>query len=325
MMNSFSDATRFIQSTDHVLITGHLHPDGDAIGSTLAAAWICKSLGKTVTLANDSHVPDRYLFLPDADQIEPAEEIGRRFQYVLALDCADEARIGKVRHLFSEGVQICNIDHHATNDLYGAVNIVMPNASSTVEILMDWMEELALPLDRTMATFLYTGLLTDTGGFRYSNTSPKVLMQAAKLVSMGIEGHHLADRLLETVSFRELQLLQVALSTLTLSFNGKVAWMVLTQDDFKELHATSDDIGEIVNYARNIEGVDVGILFREESDHFKVSLRSRGLVDVAEVAKCFGGGGHARAAGCSMDEKSMEAVEQQVLHAIYERLGGLPV
>lgn len=324
MMHQLSDATRFIKTADHILITAHLHPDGDAIGSTLATAWICKALGKSVTLVNDSHVPERYLFLPDANQIQLANEVDQKFQYVLALDCADEHRVGDVRHLYAEGVQICNIDHHATNDLYGEVNIVVDQASSTVEILMDWIEELKLELDSTIATYLYTGLLTDTGGFRYSNTSPKVLMQAAKLVGVGIQSHLIADRLLETVSLRELQLLQVALNTLKLSPDCKVAWMTLTQDDFEKHEATSDDIGDIVNYARNIEGVDVGLLFREEADHIKVSFRSRELVDVGEVAKLFGGGGHARAAGCSMDGEASE-VEKKVLDTIYERLGGLPV
>lgn len=324
MMRQFSDATRFIQSADHILITAHLHPDGDAIGSTLAAAWICKALGRSVTLVNDSQVSERYLFLPDADQIQLAKEIDQKFKYVLALDCADEHRVGDVRHLYAEEVQICNIDHHVTNDLYGKVNIVLADTSSTVEILMDWIEELGLELDSTIATYLYTGLLTDTGGFRYSNTSPKVLMQAAKLVSVGIQSHLIADRLLETVSFRELQLLQVALSTLKLSPDRKVAWMVLTQEDFEQCGATSDDIGDIVNYARNIEGVDVGVLFREEVDHIKVSFRSREFVDVGEVAKLFGGGGHARASGCSIDGESSE-IEKKVLDAIYERLGGLPV
>lgn len=321
MNRKFSDVTHFLQEANHVLITAHLHPDGDAISSTLATAAICRALGIPYTMVNDSVVPERFYFLSRASDVLVPNQINRKFNYVIALDCADEHRMGDVRELFADDAKICNIDHHATNDLYGEINMVVPYASSTVEIIYDWVEELGIPWDKELATYVYTGLLTDTGGFRYSNTTSKVLKQAANLVDLNIDHHLIADRMLETISVRELQILQVALTTLQVSPNGKIAWMTLQKKDFERFEATSDDIGSIVNYARNIEGVDVGILFRAESDHIKVSLRSREIVDVGEVAKLFGGGGHARAAGCAMNGEIFD-VEKEVLNVIENRLGG---
>jgi phosphoesterase RecJ-like protein len=254
------------------------------------------------------------------EEIVTPEQVGTRFRHVIALDCADQERMGNCQQLFAEDVFIVNIDHHATNDRFGHLNVVIPDAAATVEILFDWIEHADIRLDATLASLIYTGLLTDTGGFRYSNTTPKVLRQAAKLVEAGVESYKLADAVLETVTMEQLQLLQVALGTLKKSEDGLVAWMSLTKRDLERM-GSHDDLDGLVNYARNIDGVDVGILFREmEERAVKVSFRSRALVDVGKVAKSFGGGGHARAAGCTF-YGSLEEAKKQILPRVHSELG----
>jgi phosphoesterase RecJ-like protein len=307
MMHSFAEATKFVQEADRVLVLSHLSPDGDAIGSTLAVGRLLRNLGKQVTMVNESTVSERFRFLPDVNQIFLPEQIAEKFHYVIALDCADEERMGTCRQLFAEGAKVLNIDHHATNNGYGSVDLIVPTAAATVEILFDWFESMEVTWDQQLATYVYMGLLTDTGGFRYSNTSPKVLRQAAKLVELGIPAHELADHVLESTTIAQLELLQKALATMQLSPDGKVAWMELTRNDYKE----DQDVEGIVNYARNIIGVDVGILFREIDEHtVKVSFRSRAIVDVGQLAKSLGGGGHARAAGCTIHRSLADAKKE---------------
>lgn len=319
-MSRFDELNAFLESAGHILIVSHLHPDGDAISSTLAMGHLLKQSGKKVTMVNEDPVPRRFSFLPGVEEILPAEQVSGTYQHVIALDCADKERMGSCRLLIAENAEIVNLDHHATNDRFGDVNIIDPEAAATVEMIFDWVEENNFPVHESLAACLYTGLLTDTGGFRYSNTSPKVLRQAAKLVETGIEAHKIADRALETVTMEQLNLLQSALSTLQKSDDGLIAWMFLSKEEMDRVADPHASLDGIVNYARNIYGVDVGILYREEDDGtIKVSFRSREKVDVGQVAKSFGGGGHARAAGCSISGTPGE-VHRRVLEAVQSGL-----
>ncbi len=316
MKDRLEKATQFVNEADHLLVVSHIHPDGDAVSSTIAAALLLRSLGKRVTMVNESCIPKKFAFLTGADEILQPDQVTEKFRYVVALDCADQERIGKCRDLFADDVRILNLDHHVTNDLYGTVNVVDPDAAATVEILYEWIEHLEIPWSRPLATSIYTGLLTDTGGFRYSNTSPRVLRQAAQLMETGIEAHNIADMVLETTSMEQLKLLKTALETLERSDDGQIAWMSLSLDQLRRCCASNEDLDGIVNYARNISGVDVGILFREtEERSVKVSLRSRSKVNVGAVAQYFGGGGHSRAAGCSL-QCTLEEARSHVIPRI---------
>lgn len=319
-MNQFEQIHLFLETADPILVVAHLHPDGDAISSTLAMGRLLRQQGKKVIMVNESPIPRKFSFLPGVEEIRLAANVSETFPYVVALDCADVERMGSCRSLIQEKATILNIDHHVTNDRYGTINIIQPQAAATAEIIFDWVEESGFPVDKQLATCIYTGLLTDTGGFRYSNTSSKVLVQAAKLVETGIPSHKIADAVLETVTMEQLQLLQTALSTLQKSENGLVAWMDLRKSDIDHFASSHEDLDGIVNYARNIYGVDVGILFHETGGGtVKVSFRSRELVDVGNLAKLFGGGGHARAAGCSICGTLQEA-HDRVLSLVQSKL-----
>ncbi|BCU82053.1 phosphoesterase RecJ-like protein [Polycladomyces abyssicola] len=320
--NQLEAATRFVQDADRFLVVSHVNPDGDAIGSTLAVGQILKQLGKRYVMINESAIPQKYQFLPDCNQIRSPEDLRTEapFSHVIAVDAADADRMGECRKVFARDVHILNIDHHATNDRFGTVNVVIPDAAATAQVLYDWVESMGLEWTQELATCIYTGLLTDTGGFRYANTTPRVMNQAAHLIDRKVEAHRIAEEVLETTTLAHLQLLRKALETLRLSKDGQIAWMWIRRRDIEATGAKEEDWDGIVNYARNVMGVDVGILFREVNEKtIRVSFRSRRIVDVGALAQTLGGGGHARAAGCTIMGSAGE-VERQVLQKVASAL-----
>ncbi|MFF2482604.1 bifunctional oligoribonuclease/PAP phosphatase NrnA [Paenibacillus sp. NPDC058071] len=308
-------ALAFMKEGDDFLVVSHVQPDGDAISSTSVVHWLLERLGKSAVLINEGESPSRLQYLPYYDHIvnyrnEPPT---RKFKRIITVDCADFKRIGEVSALFEPDAELLNIDHHPTNNGFGSVNVIRPNAAATVEILHDLLERAGIEPDLACATAIYTGLLTDTGGFRYSNTSAAVLRIASRMLEYGVSGHQLADHLLEKMTMPKLKLLQNSLSRLTFTEDQKIGWLYIAKDDLRETGAVPEDIEGIVNYALNIDGVEVGILFKETEDgHVKASLRSAGKADVAAIAQSFGGGGHVRAAGCRIGCSLPEAAEQIV-------------
>lgn len=315
-------ARKFLLEHDDYLIVSHVQPDGDAVSSTLAVGWLLSRLGKKFTMINEGVIPKRMNSLwHAAELINMSEQSPQRsFNTIICVDCADFERVGRTKELFTEDAIIINIDHHPTNNRYGAVNVVLPEAAATAEILFDLLNLFDIEWDVEIATAIYTGLLTDTGGFRYSNTSPKVMGIASTLLSYGVNGPELAETLLEEMTLPQLNVLVKALNTLAMSSDGKVAWVHVTPQDMVESGAINEDLEGIVNYPRNIQGVEVGILFKQvNTGAVKVSLRSAGKVDVAALAQSFGGGGHVRAAGCRI-EGELGSIMTQVVERVKEAL-----
>ncbi|PYI50414.1 DHH family phosphoesterase [Paenibacillus flagellatus] len=308
-------ARAFIEANDRFLIVAHVNPDGDAASSTAAMGWMLEKLGKRYTMINEGKMPDKFGYLWGFDRLlrNDTQRPEERFDCVISVDCADESRIGTVKELFADGVRLLNIDHHPTNDYFGDVHLIRDDAAATVEILYDLASEWKLALDIEFATAIYTGLLTDTGGFRYSNTTPRVMQIAAELLASGVEGHRLAQQVLERISYSHITVLKQALATLSFAFDRKVSWLTVSSADMRATGATSDDMDGLILYPRNIEGVEVGLLFKQTEDGaVKVSFRSNGTVDVAAIAKSFGGGGHVRASGCTIKGDLSDVVDQVV-------------
>lgn len=315
-------AKKFLLEHDDYLIVSHVQPDGDAVSSTLAVGWLLSRLGKKFTMINEGVIPKRMNSLWHADElINMSEQLPQRsFSRVICVDCADFERVGRTKELFTEDAMIVNIDHHPTNNRYGALNVVLPEAAATAEILFDLLSLFDVEWDVEVATAIYTGLLTDTGGFRYSNTTPKVMSIASKLLSYGVNGPEIAESLLEEMTLPQLNVLVKALNTLTISPDGKIAWVHVTPQHMLDAGAINEDLEGIVNYPRNIQGVEVGILFKQvNTGAVKVSLRSAGKVDVAALAQSFGGGGHVRAAGCRI-EGDLEDIIIQVVERVKQAL-----
>ncbi|KOR89965.1 DHH family phosphoesterase [Paenibacillus solani] len=312
----------FLLEHDDYLVVSHVQPDGDAVSSTLAVGWLLSCLGKKFTMINEGSIPKRMKMLWHAEDILNLSEQqpDREFSHVICVDCADFARVGYTKQLFADDASIVNIDHHPTNDGYGAVNLVVPEAAATAEILYDLLNLFEVNWDPEIATAIYTGLLTDTGGFRYSNTSPKVMRIASDLLSYGVNGPEIAETLLEEMTLPQTKILVEALNTLSLSEDGRIAWVYVTPEQMELCGAVSEDLEGIVNYPRNIQGVEVGILFKSlKSGIVKASLRSAGRVDVAALAQTFGGGGHVRAAGCSI-EGSLQDIIPRVVEQVKLKL-----
>lgn len=308
------EAAAFIESHDAFLVVSHIQPDGDAIGSTLAMAHALQQLGKSFVLTNPSPLPEKYDFLEMASAILPWDEAKKSpFDAVISVDAADRERIDTVGEVLDQGYPVLNIDHHPTNDRFGTVNVVCSDRAATAEMVYELIEHFGLKWNQTMAEAVYTGIMADTGGFRYANTSPRVMKVAAHLLQYGVIASEIAERVFETISHAKVRLLKDALNSLTISEDGRIAWIRITADQMKQAKAKEDDLGGIVNFARNVEGVEVGILFKQVDEHgVKVSLRSRQQVDVSQIASELKGGGHARAAGCYV-EGGLDDVEEKVL------------
>lgn len=318
----FRQTIRFLTEHDDFLVVSHIQPDGDAVSSTLAVGWLLSCLGKNYVMVNEGPIPRRMSYLWHSEQIKDlsATPLEQKYSHVIAVDCADYARIGKVRECFAENAQILNIDHHPTNDGFGAVNLIVSNAAATVEILFDLIGYLELEITQEFATAIYTGLLTDTGGFRYSSTTPKVMATASKLLEYGVDGPGLSELLLEQMTLPQLRLLTQALNRLVITEDGKISWVTIDDDDMKATGAIHEDLEGIVNYPRNIQGVEVGLLFKVINENaVKASMRSNGNVDVASIAQSFGGGGHVRAAGARI-EGTLEDVVSRVVEQVKAKL-----
>lgn len=317
------EAARFFREHDRFLVLSHVNPDGDATGSALGVVLMLEQLGKEYVVVNEGETPLKFDFLPRFDRLRNLRKqpLTEMFEAVIAVDCADESRMGDVRPLFASGAAVLNIDHHPTNDMFGTVNLVRPEAAATAEILFEVAEEAGIAFNEELALCIYTGLLTDTGGFRYSNTTPRVMEIAARLLTYGVKPGEVAERCLEEITFAHVKILRRALQTLQLSHQNLVASICVSVDDFAQAEAKREDAGGLVNYCRNIEGVEVGVSFVEsEPGIVKVSMRARDRVDVSAVAKQLGGGGHAKASGCTVKGTIAEA-KQKVWDVLEPALG----
>lgn len=308
---------------DDWLIVTHERPDGDAIGSALAVASILQGLGKRWTFLVDEPMPARFSYLPHfAEALLTKDQAGAVFRHVISVDCADKARFSYAFPFIADDVILVNVDHHQTNPHFGQASWVDSEASATCELIYHMAKALGVTLTEGLAKCLYTGILTDTGGFAQPNTTRAVHQIAALLLESGVDPYDIAQPALEARSWDQTRLLQMALNTLSVSPDGRFAALYVTRGMMEGAGCTDDDAEGLVNFARAIDTVEVGLLFRETSDgKVKVSFRSKRCVDVAKIGQVFGGGGHARAAGCTVDlslDDAMDAVIVEVKNAIRE-------
>ncbi len=298
------------------LITTHITPEGDAIGSELALFLILKKLGKKAMILNSDTVPLIYRFLPHSEAIVVSNSLSGDYDVLFIVDCENLKRTGlKIEGAITE---IAVIDHHITSKPFGDHSWIEPSASSTGEMIYELAVSVGVNIDTDIATNLYTCILTDTGSFRYSSTTPKALKIAGLLLEKGIDPWRVTEEVYESQSLNRIRLLGMALSKIEISDDGKIAWIVVTQDMYRDTATTAEDTENFANYPRAIRNVDVSIFFRElENGRFKISFRSKGHIDVSAVAQIFGGGGHHNAAGCVI-EAGLNEVKRIVISAIKE-------
>lgn len=287
-----SDFAALLGGGKTVLVAAHKSPDGDAIASLLAAARLLILLGSHPLRALEGVVPSRFAFLSDADKVYNATDLPEgACDAVLTVDCGSLPRLGAVADRINPQQLIVNIDHHPDNTLFGRLNLVYPDASSTTELLFNLATALELPLDSTLATLLYTGLMTDTGSFRYSSTSSQSFAMAARLAQAGADPAAVAEAVYGTNSPAGAKLLGEAMLSLEFFAQGRVAAMTVPQPD------TYEELEEITDFALTIKGIRAIALFRVGKNATRISLRGRGPYNVAQIARKYGGGGHEKAAG----------------------------
>jgi phosphoesterase RecJ-like protein len=273
----------------------------------------------------ESPVPDSLAFLPGAAEIRTPEQAGRRFTRAFVLDSSSLDRVGSVASVsVAPGARIAVIDHHWGNEGFGAPRLVNPEASATAELVYDLIDLWQVPISPEIATCLYTGILSDTGGFRFANTSARTLRVSARLVEHGARAAAVAEALYATKTAPSLRILGLALASLETRSGGKIGAMTLSRAMFEEAGAKPEDADGIVQYAKALAGARVGVLVQEVAPgEIRASLRSDGTVDVNEVASRFGGGGHRNAAGLRV-RGALETVRQDLFLALEQAVNGGP-
>ncbi|MBW2176464.1 MAG: bifunctional oligoribonuclease/PAP phosphatase NrnA [Deltaproteobacteria bacterium] len=295
-----------LKNSRNVLITSHVNPDGDAIGSLVAMGLALRAYGIKATLYNESPIPAVYRFLPSVELISRQIDAKLIFDTAIVLDCGNLERVGSNASMISGIPAVINIDHHITNNGFGTLQLIDLAACATAEIVYRLVKAMGIEIDKAMGTSIYTGIVTDTGSFRFSNTNHTAFAICDEMVQMGVQPHNVAQHVYGTYSLGRIKLLNLALESIEISSNGNVSMMMLTRQMLADTGTHPEDAAGLINYARRIEDVKMAALIQEQVNgnngrdgkkQYHVSLRSDGSVDVAAIASGFGGGGHPSAAG----------------------------
>lgn len=299
-----------------VAVLGHQRPDGDCIGSTVALVRVLRRLEVDAVGVNRDAVPEALESFVGDTPLFRAEQFEPEGHLAVTVDSADFKRVGdRLNVLFPEVA--LNIDHHISNRNYAGENIVIAEACATAEILAGFFLDLGYPLDPVTAQGLYVGIATDTGQFRFPSTTPSTFEIARRLCELGANPSEAAYQLYERESFAKIQLLQHFLDSLTLELDGRVCVGLIEDGVYPKTGASIDDAEGLVDYARSIRGVDVGVLIEEREGSIKGSLRAKDpAFRVDQIAKQFGGGGHACAAGLNVEATTIEVFRPQLVAAI---------
>lgn len=300
-----SKLINWLSDAQNILILFHESPDGDAVASSLALAVALEASGKKVDCACPDTVPDVFRFLPGVERVKQDFILGD-YDVVCTVDCGDARRTGfpdRLRGYANKNRKLINIDHHLKNDLHKVANLNFVNekAAASAELVYEVIEALKVPIDRQMATLLLTGLYTDTGGFQHSNTCPRVYGLASKLLARGAQLNKISNNIVLNKKLPALRLWGLAMSRVRRNKYGIVVTYV-TQKDFEDLGATTDDLAGVVNVINSIPEAVAVMLFAEQGDgSIKTSVRTENNdIDISKIARLFGGGGHKKASGFSL-------------------------
>ena len=312
-----NDIVNKIKNSDNIAITFHSSPDGDALGSSLALFQGLRKMGKKVEILSREKVLEDFEFLPCSEEINGQNfKAGPDVQCVIVLDCGDVKRINAELDFENKSCKIINIDHHATNELYGNFNYVDTNAAAVAEIVYQVLKLMDVEIDKNIAECLYTSIITDSGSFKYSSTTAVTHAIAGDLINTGIDFSEIHRIIFENKKFQRIKLYGRAIDGMEL-IGDKICIMRITQDMLSEVGMGSEiDTSDIVNIGMKIDTVEVGILLKQVEDGIKASLRSKSKVDVRKIAEIFNGGGHLRASGLKIEGKSMDEAGDMILKEV---------
>ena len=308
------------------LVTAHVNVEGDALGSQLAMKELLTGMGKDAFILDSDPVPEHYMFLPKASEISNKFDNIPAFDTAIVLDCPTLNRTGRVKDVIkARAVTIINVDHHVSNERFGDVNWVEPNASSAGEMVFRLFKEARVLMTKEVALSLYIAILTDTGSFNYDNTSSATHEIAGELLGHGLDPALVSESVYERRSLQDINLLGLVLATIRVNKNSTIAYLEVTKDMLDKTGADLAKSEGLINFARSIDGVKVAVLFKEdqkEKNKINISFRSKGngnTIDVNKIASLFGGGGHTKASGCIVTG-GLEEVKKKVLDRIEEVL-----
>ncbi|MDO5478216.1 MAG: bifunctional oligoribonuclease/PAP phosphatase NrnA [Clostridia bacterium] len=322
-MSKFSDIIKEIEKAESIAVFVHVNMDGDAVGSAFSFAKALTDFGKKATVVLNDNPPAYLRYFCD-EYVRDTDEI---FDLAVALDCGDMARLGCLRETFERAHRHVCIDHHVSNVGYGDVNYIKAKASSTSEIVYELIMALTGKISSRQAEQLYAGIITDTGGFKFSNTTPESFIYSAELLKCGADISRVCIEIYECESLGKLKLKSKALDSLKLYSGGKISSVILTEKDFEETGTGFSDCEGFSEIGRSVEGVEAAFSITAKHQ-VKVSLRSKSYVDVSRVAAHFGGGGHVKASGFTLPgdtdidkltEEIVKMLEKEILEHENER------
>ncbi len=299
-----------INNAESIVILTHENPDGDAIGSSLALYNGLKQIGKDADLIIPEF-PQTFEFLKNSEEVKK-EGKTEKYDLAIALDCGDIKRLDGFAKYFEDANVRISIDHHSANTMFADYNFVNPMAPACCQILVTVLEALGIEIDKEIGTCLLTGIITDTGGFKYSGVTSETFEFAAELLNKGVNVSNIYKKVLQTLSKPSFELRRRAMNRLEFLEEGKIAFTYTTLKDEEETTAGSNSHDGIVEMGRDIEGVEISIFLREKEDGYKISLRSNEYVNVSDICLMFSGGGHIRAAGGSIN-LPFEQAKQKVI------------
>jgi phosphoesterase RecJ-like protein len=309
-----------IKRSKRFLIATHINMEGDALGSELAFYKLVRSLGKEAVLVNDDAIPYGYEFLPKLPLIKRYNHELKVGEYdcFVAVDCSDLHRTGQAGRL-AAGKTVLNIDHHISNSYFGTVNWVDPDACCCCELIYRLYKKMRVAFDAESALYLYVGILTDTGSFRYTNTNASTHLMVSELLGYGIDVASVWRNIWGTIPYSDLVLLTKILPTMQRDAGGKAVFFEVRKDAYRSKEKVLFDLSEnILSFGRSMKGVEVVVLFKENlkiDNEVRVNFRSQGKVDVNRIAKEFGGGGHKTAAGATV-KGTLPAIRKKVIAAV---------
>ncbi len=305
----------YIKQSSSIMIICHMRPDGDCLGAGFALMRICERIGREVDFVCDTDMPDHYKFINGHEKLNKIRHSD--YDLGIAVDCADECRLGKFYNQYFECKNTINIDHHITNTRFGNINYVNGSLSSTCELLYSLLEDSGY-IDEQVAEYLYMGLSTDTGHFKHSNTTPSTFNTAAKLSEYKFDKVALTDNLYRSNTLNKLRLIGLSISKMQFFEDRKVCVIAFTKSDLESVGCTMNDTEGIIDYPMSLGTVKVAVCMSQQAGNYKVSFRSKGI-DVAYIASKFGGGGHKLASGCVIGGDKDHCVAR-VVEAILEEL-----
>lgn len=316
--NIIREISKAINNGRNIYISSHMNPDGDSIGSLMALGLAIEQLGKKIYFLKSDTIPNTFKFLPHIDRIKDHKDIDidSDTDVFIILDCSNEDRIGGLIRYSKKVNTLINIDHHIDNDNFGDINLVDPSRASTGEIVFDLIEGLGLEIDVDIATYIYTAISMDSGRFLYDKVDAKTHEIAAKLIETGINKEEININLYQKRSMAATKLFIEGVSTLKTYNEDRIATVKITQDLLNKTDASMDESDGLISFIRDIDTVEVACLFKEISENeIRISVRSKSIIDVSKICNHFNGGGHKRAAGCTIYE-DIETAEELILDQI---------